>query len=201
VHQLITTALTLCLLLARSGEAAPPSESHLVVVAAPVSSAASAQRPVLIRVTLLNDAPESPRFEDAVFFVLVKRLTFGSPVLKGWPYLHLDFEITDPDGKLLVPPPIPIPDRLALPQLDWFDELHAGEFFGRTIPLQSEWIGYRFAKLGRYRVRARISTDARIWLDEWLRTKRKDPSSLPFSYEHVFGGTLLSEPTVLTIAE
>jgi hypothetical protein len=116
--------------------------------------------------------------------------------------LVVRFEILDPEGRLLVsnPDELPLP-KLVPPDPSWFDELHAGEFFGRVVDLRAPWLGYSFAKPGTYVVTARVSTDARLWLDAWLKEHRRTKDSLLFSYADVFQGSLAANVVRFTLAE
>ncbi|MCP3960452.1 MAG: hypothetical protein GY719_21620 [bacterium] len=165
--------------------------------AVPVSDSVSKGDPVLVRVTLSNDAALGAA--EPVFFVLVPRLVVGARPMPEWPYLQVTFEVTDPDGRRMEAQPPPELGKLAEPQLNWLEELHAGEFFGRTVDLSSVWIGFRFQKSGAYTIRARLSCGARQWLDAWLHRNGTSSGSLPFSYEHVFGGSLESEPLRIVV--
>jgi hypothetical protein len=92
-------------------------------------------------------------------------------------------------------------ERLVEPDLSWFSELHVGAFFGRTVDLSTDWLGFTFSTPGTYTVQTTLTTGARQWLDSWLKRNRKDPQRLPFSYAHVFGGTLVAAPVAVVISE
>jgi hypothetical protein len=116
--------------------------------------------------------------------------------------LVVRFEILDPDGRLLVSKldggGFP---KLAPPEPSWFGELHAGQFFGRVVDLRAPWLGFSFAKPGTYEITPRVSTDALMWLDSWLKKHHRKKDTLPFSYAHVFQGSLVGNVVRVTLTE
>jgi hypothetical protein len=174
--------------------AAPAPTLSAEVVGGPHTRGA----PILVRVTLTNEATHGN--DHSRFFVLVPRLTFGDKK-PDWPTLQVAFDVTGPDGRALVPTPKETFPRLAEPQVSWFDELHAGEFFGRTVDLTAPWLGFAFPTSGTYTVRATLTTGARRWLDGWLLRNNKDRADLRFSYDDVFEGTLAAPPAQVLISE
>jgi hypothetical protein len=188
--------MVLAAILAGAG-ATPQRPISLSLTATPVRSVYRVGEAQLVRVTLENTAdPSVVDFSDPVFVVVVPRLTFGR-TLSGWPYLQVVFEVTDPDGLAVVPVEDEMLSKLVPPDPSWFSELHAGQFFGNVVDLRS--LGFRSLKRGAFTVRARLSSDARMWLDAWLKKHRRDRDTLLFSYDHVFEGRLESETTSFAI--
>lgn len=175
--------------------AAPAPTSTLTLSATAVRASYRHDEPQLIRVTLENTAdPSVIDFSNPVFSVVVPWLTFGRP-LSGWPYLQVAFEITDPDGVTLARIDDGFFQKLVPADPSWFRELHAGQFFGNVVDLRV--LGFRCEKRGRYSLRAHLSSDARVWVDSWLKKHARE--RLLFSYDHVFGGKIDSEATSFMI--
>jgi len=179
------------------GTSARASDATPEFTALAVRPSYSLGAPVLVRLTLTNNA--QPAGYEAPFFVLIPRLTFG-PQLPDWPYLQVAFSVTGPDGRPVLPTLL-APYKLAEPQITQFSELHAGDFFGRTVDLSAQWVGFSFPTPGKYVVKATLSTGARRWLNEWLKGKGNRKSGLPFSQEHVWGGTLAAAPFDIVVTK
>jgi hypothetical protein len=188
-----------CVFLLLSGPPAAAADGPLTLTALPVRASYSADDAVLVRLTLENSA--FPDHWDAPFFVVIPRLTLGGGPA-GWPYLVVRFQVTNPDGQMLVPKPIGLQGpKLLPPDTSWFAELHAGNFFGRVVDLRAPPYGFSFARRGTYVATASVASSAREWLDGWLKRHHRQAESLPFSYAHVFQGSVAAEPVRFTIGE